>query len=68
MIEKCPKPPKDNEKRQRQVRFNKKGNRACDTAKITMIIRYTHLRHVCLAMTNAKVKSMVKVRNRPIRF
>ena len=30
MIKKCPKPPKDNEKRRRQVRFNEKGNRACD--------------------------------------
>ena len=30
MIKKCPKPPKDNEKRQKQVRFNEKGNRACD--------------------------------------
>ena len=26
MIEKCPKRPKDNEKRQKQVRFNEKGN------------------------------------------
>ena len=33
MIEKCPKPPKDNEKRQRQVRFNEKGNRACDNGE-----------------------------------
>ena len=33
MIEKCPKPPKDNEKCRRQVRFNEKGNRACDNGK-----------------------------------
>ena len=33
MIEKCPKPQKYNEKRQRQVRFNEKGNRACDNGK-----------------------------------
>ena len=33
MIEKFPKPPKDKEKRQRQVRFNEKGNRACDNGK-----------------------------------
>ena len=26
-------PPKDNEKRRRQVRFNEKGNRACDNGK-----------------------------------
>ena len=31
------------------------------TAKITMTIRYTHLCHACLVITNAKVKSMVKV-------
>ena len=29
MIAKYPKPPKDNEKRQKQVRFNEKGNCAC---------------------------------------
>ena len=33
MIEKCPKPPKDNEKRRKQVRFNEKGNRACNNIK-----------------------------------
>ena len=30
LIEKCPKPPIENEKRRKQVRFNKKGNCACD--------------------------------------
>ena len=30
MIEKCRKLPKDGQKRRRQVRFNEKGNRACD--------------------------------------
>ena len=33
MIAKCPKPPKDNEKWRRQVRFNEKVNRACDNSK-----------------------------------
>ena len=33
MIAKCPKPPKDNEKWRRQVRFNEKGNRAYDRGK-----------------------------------
>ena len=33
MIAKFPNPPKDNEKRQRQVRFNEKGNRACDNGE-----------------------------------
>ena len=28
LISKCPKPPKDNEKRQNQVRFGERGNRA----------------------------------------
>ena len=33
MIAKCPKPSKDNEKRRKQVRFNEKGNCACDNGK-----------------------------------
>ena len=33
MIAKCPKPPKDNEKRRNQVRFNEKCNRACNNGK-----------------------------------
>ena len=33
MMEKCPKPSKDNEKRRRQVRFNEKGNRACNNGE-----------------------------------
>ena len=33
MIAKCPKPLKDNDKRRRQVRFNEKGNRACDNGE-----------------------------------
>ena len=33
MIAKCPKPPKDNEKRRKKVRFNEKGNRACDKSE-----------------------------------
>ena len=33
MIAKCPKPPKDNDKRRRQVRFNEKGNCACNNGK-----------------------------------
>ena len=30
MIAKCPKPPKDNEKRRKQVHFIEKGNRTCN--------------------------------------
>ena len=33
LIVKFPKPSKDNEKRREQVRFNEKGNRACDNGK-----------------------------------
>ena len=33
IIAKCPKPTKDNEKRQNKVRFNEKSNRACDNGK-----------------------------------
>ena len=33
MIENFPKPPKDNEKQQNQLRFNLKGNRRCDNGK-----------------------------------
>ena len=32
MIAKCPNPPKDNEKRRKQVHFNEKGNCACDNS------------------------------------
>ena len=33
MIAKCPKPPKDNEKRCKLVRFNEKVNRTCDNGE-----------------------------------
>ena len=33
MIAKCPKPQKNNEKQRKQVRFNEKGNCACDNGK-----------------------------------
>ena len=33
MIAKCPKPPKDNEKRRKQVRLNEKVNCACDNGE-----------------------------------
>ena len=63
MIAKCPKPPKDNDKRRRQVRFNEIFNRACDSDEKTMTIRYTHLWHECLAISNVQVKNMVTGRN-----
>ena len=33
MIAKCPKPPKDDEKRRKSVCFNEKVNRACDNGE-----------------------------------
>ena len=33
MIAKCPKPPKDNEKRRKSERAKEKGNRACDNGE-----------------------------------
>ena len=33
MIAKCPKPPKDSENQRKHVRFNEKGNSACDNGK-----------------------------------
>ena len=33
MIAKCPKPQKDNEKQHKQLRFNEKGNRACENGE-----------------------------------
>ena len=33
MIEKCPKPPKDCEKRRKSVQFIEKGNQACNNGK-----------------------------------
>ena len=33
MIAKCPKPPKDNEKWKKQVRYHEKGNSVCNNGK-----------------------------------
>ena len=33
MIAKCPNPPKDNEKRQKQERLNENNNRTCDNSE-----------------------------------
>ena len=33
MIKKCPQPPKDNERWQKHIHFNKKSNRACDNSE-----------------------------------
>ena len=49
MIEHFPKPPKDNDKRQKKVLFNEKGNRACDNGKKIVNKIYMHIWHECLA-------------------
>ena len=33
LVEKCPNPPKENEKKQKQVRFIEKGNHACNNGE-----------------------------------
>ena len=33
LIAKCPTPPKENDKRQNQVRLHEKGNRACNNGE-----------------------------------
>ena len=33
LFAKCPNPPKENEKRQKQVSFNEKDHRACENSK-----------------------------------
>ena len=68
MIAKCPKPPKDNKKRRRQVRFNEKGNRACDNGKNNN----DHKIYASMAQMSSnderKSENMVTVRNWPIGF
>ena len=63
MIAKCPKPPKDSEKRRKSEKSKKKVIVHATTVIVTMTLKYTHLWHECLVMTNAKVKTMTTVRN-----
>ena len=63
MIAKCPKPPKDSEKRRKSENLRKKVIVRATTAMMTMTLKYTHLWHECLVMTNAKIKIMAIVRN-----
>ena len=55
MLAKCPKPHKDSGKRHLSDHAT--------TAMMTTTLRYTHLWHKCLVMTNAKVKTMAIVGN-----
>ena len=63
MIAKCPNPPKDSEKRCKSENLSKMLIVYATIAMMTMTIRYTHLWHECLVMINAKVNTMVRVRN-----
>ena len=47
LIAKCPKPPKYNEKKQKQVSFNEKGDRACNNGKNNSDQKiYTYMAHM----------------------
>ena len=68
MIAKFPKPPKDNEKRRKQVRFNEKGNPACDNGENNSDQRiYASMVHTS-SNDKRSSKNMVTVRNGPIGF
>ena len=66
MIAKCPKPPKDSEKRHKSENIREKVIVHATTAMMKTTISYMHLWLKCLVMTNAKVKTTVTVRNLPI--
>ena len=65
LIYKLPKPPKDNKKRQKNVRFNERGNRESQNnlrTVITITIKiYMHIWHVCLVMAKVLVEILVIV-------
>ena len=47
LIERCPKPPKENGKQRKQVNFNEKGNRACNRSKnISNQNIYAYIAHI----------------------
>ena len=67
LIDKYPKPPKDNIKQLNIVCFNERGNCALQnnprTVMVVTIKRYMHLWHVCLVMEKVLVEILVIVRN-----
>ena len=67
IISKCTKPPKDKNKRQKQVRFNERGNRASknNPRMVTMISikGYMQLWHKCMVMTKVLVEILATVYN-----
>ena len=56
-------PPNDNDKRQKQVRFNENIIVPATTAKITVTKIFMHLWHLYLVMTNVLVEILATVRN-----
>ena len=56
MIAKCPNPPKDNERRRRQVSFNEKGNCACDNGKN----KYDHKIYASMARMSSNDKRKIE--------
>ena len=63
MIAKCPKPPKYSEKRRKSEKSKEKGIVRKTIATMITTLKYTHLWHECLMITNAKIKIMAIVRN-----
>ena len=59
----CPNPPKDSEKRRKSENPRKRVIVHVTTEMMTMTLKYTHIWHKCLMMTNAKIKIMAIVRN-----
>ena len=60
-IAKCPKPPKDSEKRRKYEKSKEKLIMRATPAMMTMPLKYTHLWHKYLIKTNTKVKIMAIV-------
>ena len=63
IIAKFPEPPKDNEKRRKQVIFNEKVIVHATTEIITATKIYMHIWHACLVMTDVLVEILVSVHN-----
>ena len=61
------KPPKENEKRRKQIRSSERGNNTSykeyDNRKITMTKRYMYLWHVCLILANVLAGILVTIGN-----
>ena len=56
IIAKCPKPPKDNDRWRKQLRFNEKGHRACDNGKNN----YDHNIYASMAQMSSNDKRSIE--------